>query len=161
MVVDLERSPASAIAGELAEISSSLQSVPPREGRLHRMPVRYGGEYGPDLPAVARRTGLTEEEVVSVHTAREYTCYMLGFTPGFAYLGNLDDRIATPRLETPRLKVPAGSVGIAGNQTGFYGVESPGGWQIIGRLVTTTFDPKRKPPSTVSPGDRVGFVRME
>jgi inhibitor of KinA len=123
--------------------------------------VRYGGEYGPDLGLVARNAKITEEEVVAIHTSREYFCYMLGFTPGFAYLGNLDDRIATPRLETPRLRVPAGSVGIAGNQTGFYGVESPGGWRIIGRLETVTFDARKEPPSTVLPGDRVRFLSVQ
>ena len=131
--------PAAIVARELTSLASSaVPASPARQGRLHLLQVRYGGEYGPDLDFVARKAGITEDEVVRIHTSKEYFCYMLGFTPGFAYLGNLDDRIVAPRLETPRLKVPAGSVGIAGNQTGFYGVESPGGWRIIGRLQTST-----------------------
>jgi KipI family sensor histidine kinase inhibitor len=128
---------------------------------LHQLKVRYGGEHGPDLGFVAKNAGITAEEVVAIHTSREYLCYMIGFTPGFAYLGNLDDKIAAPRLETPRLKVAAGSVGIAGNQTGFYGTESPGGWRIIGRLQAVTFDVGREPPSTILPGDRVRFLSVK
>lgn len=162
LVVDPTRSSEPAIAGELEEIcASALQAGPARTGRLRQLPVRYGGEYGPDLGFVARNAKIAEEEVIAIHTSREYLCYMLGFTPGFAYLGNLDDRITAPRLEAPRLKVPAGSVGIAGNQTGFYGVESPGGWRIIGRLGTATFDLGREPPSTILPGDRIRFLRVE
>jgi len=104
---------------------------------------------------------MTEEEVTAIHTSKDYLCYMLGFTPGFAYLGDLDDRIAAPRLDTPRLRVPAGSVGIAGNQTGFYGVESPGGWRIIGRLESVTFDMGREPPSAILPGDKVRFLSVK
>jgi KipI family sensor histidine kinase inhibitor len=125
------------------------------------LPVKYGGEFGPDIGFVARNAGISEEEVIAIHTSREYLCYMLGFTPGFAYLGDLDDRIAAPRLETPRLKVAAGSVGIAGNQTGFYGVESPGGWRVIGRLRVATFDVRKEPPSSVLPGDRVKFLSVK
>lgn len=161
LLVNLGNSPARAIADELSEIcASSLDHGSAAVGRLHELPVRYGGEEGPDLGFVARNAGIAEEEVIRIHTSRDYLCYMLGFTPGFAYLGNLDDRIATPRLETPRLSVAAGSVGIAGNQTGFYGVESPGGWRIIGKLQAPTFNPTKLPPSTVLPGDRVKFRRV-
>lgn len=161
LLVD-SRSTFSAVGDELAEISSSLPPVTREEsGKLHQLPVRYGGEYGPDLEFVARNSGISEEEVIAIHTSREYRCYMLGFTPGFAYLGDLDDRIATPRLETPRLKVAAGSVGIAGHQTGFYGVESPGGWRLIGRLQAGTFDVRKKPPSSILPGDRVRFLSVK
>jgi inhibitor of KinA len=162
LLVDTTRSTAAAITDELTELcASSLPVGPAAAGRLHQFPVRYGGEDGPDLGFVARNAGITEQEVIAIHTSREYLCYMLGFTPGFAYLGDLDDKIATPRLETPRLKVAAGSVGIAGNQTGFYGVESPGGWRIIGRLQTTTFDVGKEPPSAILPGDRVRFLSVE
>lgn len=123
--------------------------------------VHYGGEDGPDLSALAKNAGLTEDEAVSIHTSRTYTCYMLGFTPGFVYLGDVNDRIATPRRSTPRTRVQEGSVGIAGKQTGFYGVSSPGGWQIIGRLVEKTFNVSRDPPSVIQPGDRVRFKRAD
>ncbi len=162
LLVDTTRSSAQAITNEVKEIcSSSLSAGPARAGRLHRLPVRYGGDDGPDLGFVAGNSGIAEEDVIRIHASREYLCYMLGFTPGFAYLGNLDDKIATPRLETPRLKVAAGSVAIAGNQTGFYGVESPGGWRIVGRLQALTFDAAKNPPSTILPGDRVRFLRVE
>lgn len=162
LLVDTNQSTPQAVDAELSEICAL---IPPAsrasEGRLHELPVRYGGEYGPDIAFVARNAGISEDEVVAIHTSKEYLCYMLGFTPGFTYLGNIDDRIAVPRLETPRLKVAAGSVGIAGNQTGFYGVESPGGWRVIGRLQTKTFDVKNEPPSSVLPGDRVRFLSVK
>jgi KipI family sensor histidine kinase inhibitor len=126
--------------------------------RLVEIPVRYGGEAGPDLPDVAERTGLTPAEVIRLHAAPTYLVYMLGFLPGFPYLGGLDPRLATPRLATPRLRIPAGSVGIGGEQTGIYPVESPGGWAIIGRTHLTLFDPTRAEPCLLAPGDRVRFV---
>ena len=162
LLVDTNQATARAMAEELSKICASIQSAGPRkEGRLHELPVKYGGENGPDIGFVARNAGISEEEVIAIHTSREYLCYMLGFTPGFAYLGDLDDRIAAPRLDTPRMKVAAGSVGIAGNQTGFYGVESPGGWRVIGRLQITTFDAGKKPPSSILPGDRVRFLSVK
>lgn len=126
--------------------------------RLVEIPVVYGGDTGPDLPYVAERTGLAPEEVVRLHAAPTYLVYMLGFLPGFPYLGGLDPRLTTPRLPTPRLKIPAGSVGIGGQQTGIYPVESPGGWAIIGRTSLTLFDPTRPDPCLLAPGDRVRFV---
>ncbi len=131
--------------------------VRPKEFRI---PVVYGGEWGPDLESVAELSGLSVDEVIKIHTSRTYTCYMLGFTPGFIYLGEVDDRIAVPRLERPRLKVPAGSVGIAGKQTGVYGVESPGGWRLIGRTPLKMFDPLRTPPTPIRPGDKVRFYEV-
>ena len=128
-------------------------------GREFELAVRYGGEDGIDLPVVARHAGLTEDEVVATHTSRTYTCYMLGFTPGFVYLGDVDNRIAAPRRATPRTRIDEGSVGIAGEQTGFYGVPCPGGWQIIGRLVEKTFDLSKDPPSMIQPGDRIRFKK--
>lgn len=127
-------------------------------GRLVEIPVLYGGEYGPDLEFVAQYNGLTPEEVIEIHSKPIYRVYFLGFLPGFAYLGGMDERIATPRLEKPRLKVPAGSVGIAGKQTGIYPLESPGGWRIIGRTPLRLFNPPREPPTLLRPGDRVKFV---
>ncbi|MGD0979588.1 MAG: 5-oxoprolinase subunit PxpB [Candidatus Bathyarchaeia archaeon] len=121
------------------------------------VPVVYGGEYGPDLDQVARYHGLNEEQVVKLHSGKEFRVYMIGFVAGFPYLGAVPDEIATPRLETPRLKVPAGSVGIAEKQTGIYPCEAPGGWQIIGRTPLELFDSLRQPPALLEPGDIVKF----
>lgn len=126
-------------------------------GRKIIIPVVYGGEYGPDLTDVARFHGLTEEQVVKIHSGREYRVYMVGFVAGFPYLGEVADEIATPRLETPRLKVPAGSVGIAEKQTGIYPCEAPGGWRIIGRTPSRLFNPLQQPPVLLQLGDIVKF----
>ncbi|NJE10727.1 5-oxoprolinase subunit PxpB [Thermococcus sp. MAR1] len=131
------------------------------EGKLVEVPVVYGGEYGPDLEFVAEYNGLSVDEVIEIHSRPVYRVYFLGFLPGFAYLGGMDDRIATPRLEKPRLKVPAGSVGIAGKQTGIYPLESPGGWRLIGRTPLRLFDPSKEPPTLLQPGDRVRFVPVD
>jgi inhibitor of KinA len=135
-----------------------VRSFATREAHLIEVPVRYGGEHGPDLEFVASHHQLSLKEVVRLHTGREYTVYMMGFTPGFAYMGKLDEKIATPRLETPRIRVAAGSVGIAGAQTGIYPIDSPGGWRLIGWTSLPLFDLKADPPYLFSPGDRVQFV---
>lgn len=122
--------------------------------------VIYGGEAGPDLAAVAERAGCTPADVVERHAARTYRVYMLGFVPGFAYMGRVDATIAMPRHRVPRERVPAGSVGIAGEQTGVYPVASPGGWQLIGRTSTVLFDPTRSQASLLAPGDEVRFVPL-
>lgn len=122
------------------------------------IPVRYGGEEGPDLEAVAAHAGCSPADVIERHAARAYRVYMLGFVPGFAYMGRVDTSIATPRHRVPRERVPAGSVGIAGEQTGVYPVVSPGGWQLIGRTATVMFDSGRAQPSLLAPGDLVRFV---
>jgi inhibitor of KinA len=122
-----------------------------------KIPVVYGGEYGPDLELVAQYHNLTPREVIDFHTRPAYRVYMIGFTPGFPYLGEVPDAIATPRRETPRTLVPKGSVGIAQRQTGIYPVDSPGGWQIIGWTPVKFFDPFGKPPSHLVMGDRVQF----
>ncbi len=127
-------------------------------GRIVEIPVRYGGDDGPDLADVAAHTGLTPEEVVRRHSAGSYTVYFLGFQPGFAYLGGLDPALATPRRSEPRLAVPAGAVGIGGEQTGVYPAAAPGGWQLIGRTELALFEPERDPPSLLAPGDTVRFV---
>lgn len=122
------------------------------------IPTVYGGEFGPDLGFVAQHNGLTEREVVEVHASADYLVYMMGFSPGFPYLGGMSERIAAPRLKTPRTAIPAGSVGIAQQQTGIYPVESPGGWQLIGRTPVRLFDPGRRPPVLVEAGDYLRFV---
>ena len=125
------------------------------------IPVSYGGAGGPDLDAVATFAGCQAAEVVARHSARTYRVYMLGFVPGFAYMGRVDQSIAAPRHRVPRERVPAGSVGIAGLQTGVYPLESPGGWQLIGHTTTVMFDPNRELPSLLKAGDVVRFVPVE
>jgi KipI family sensor histidine kinase inhibitor len=128
------------------------------EGRLVEIPVAYGGEHGPDLGDVAAHTGLTPAEVVRRHSAGEYVVYLLGFLPGFAFMGGLAPELATPRRAEPRTAVPARSVGIGGEQTGIYPLVSPGGWQLIGRTSLDMFDPAAESPTLLRPGDRVRFV---
>ena len=122
------------------------------------VPVRYGGEHGPDLRQVAELHRATAAEIVRLHTARDYMVYLMGFTPGFPYMGRLDEALVTPRLATPRTRVPAGSVGIAGAQTGIYPIDSPGGWQILGRTSLPLFDLSAPEPFLFAPGDTVRFV---
>jgi len=122
------------------------------------IPVCYGGEFGPDMDTVAKTAGLGIEEVIQRHSAPDYLIYMVGFTPGFPFLGGLDEKLFTPRLKTPRMAVPQGSVGIANNQTGIYPITSPGGWQIIGRTPLTLFAPHRENPFLYQAGDRIRFI---
>lgn len=154
--------PLVADADRLADRLRALAAAPPaasgRASRLLEVPVRYGGEDGPDLEAVAREAHLSEARVVALHASVEYRVYMLGFTPGFPYLGRVPEAIALPRLATPRVRVPAGSVGLAGTQTGIYPMESPGGWRLIGRTPLRLYDPARDQPFLLEPGDRVRFV---
>ena len=124
----------------------------------HQIPVAYGGEFGPDLETVAEHAGITIDEVIAIHSGTDYHVFMLGFAPGFPYLGGMDERIACPRLSTPRTRVPAGSVGIAEAQTGVYPNESPGGWQLIGRTPIALFDVDADPPAAMLPGTQVNFV---
>ena len=124
------------------------------------IPVVYGGGYGPDLEWVARYHSMPEEEVIRLHTKDLYHVYMIGFTPGFAYMGELPAVLVTPRKETPRTAVPRGSVGLAQEQTGIYPSESPGGWQIIGRTPLKLFDPDKRPPTLLRMGDQVRFFSI-
>jgi inhibitor of KinA len=125
-----------------------------------RIPVCYGGRFGPDLQDVARASGFTESEVVARHTAPTYRVYMLGFLPGFAYMGTVDPKIVAPRRPTPRVRVPAGSVGIAGAQTGIYPSDSPGGWQLLGRTPFQAFALERSEPFLLKAGDAVQFYSI-
>lgn len=133
------------------EINSQDQS------RRIEISVCYGGELGPDLEYVAKHNGLTVEEVIHIHSSGEYLVYMIGFAPGFPYLGGMSKRIAAPRRSSPRLVIPTGSVGIAGNQTGVYPIETPGGWQLIGRTPLRLFRPEEKNPSLLQSGDVIKF----
>lgn len=144
----------------VSEMLQQGEEAPPLEPRLVDIPTAYGGEFGPDIEFVAEHNGLCPEDVIQLHTSTMYTVYMLGFAPGFTYLGELPAAIATPRLATPRTSVPAGSVGIAGFQTGIYAIATPGGWQLIGRTPVTLFDPLRSPPTVLRPGDQVRFVSI-
>jgi inhibitor of KinA len=128
------------------------------ERRPIDIPVQYGGDAGPDVETVAEWASCSPADVIAWHAARTYRVYMLGFVPGFSYMGRVDSRIAAPRRRVPRDRVPAGSVGIAGEQTGVYPTATPGGWQIIGRTDAVMFDPTRTPASLLRPGDLVRFV---
>lgn len=145
------------LQGLLGQLDSI--EIPPSE--VLEIPVLYGGEEGPDLAFVAEHNGKTPEEVIKIHTSTEYLIYMLGFTPGFTYLGGMSDEIATPRLKTPRVKIPAGSVGIAGSQTGVYPIDSPGGWQLIGRTPVKMYDPNRETPILPEAGQYIKFYAID
>jgi len=147
-----------------AELKARITEVAGRPGsaglpqaKLLTVPVFYGGEYGPDLEGVAGHLGISTDEVIRLHTETMYRVYMIGFTPGYPYMGELPAALAVPRRSTPRTRVPKGSVGIAQRQTGIYSVESPGGWQIIGWTPIELFDPTRQLPSLLEMGDRVKF----
>jgi KipI family sensor histidine kinase inhibitor len=143
-----------------AELYGQAAGAPVPEPRTLEIPVAYGGEYGPDLEAVAALAGRSCDDVIAIHSSAEYLVYFLGFSPGFPYLGGMPESIAAPRLETPRRRVPAGSVAIGGRQTGVYPVASPGGWRIIGRTPLRLFDPGADPPVLLRMGDHVRFVPM-
>ena len=135
-----------------------IQNSESRKPRRIQVPVKYGGEYGPDLDSVAAYHNLQVEDVIRIHSERIYTVYMMGFTPGFPYMGKLDEAIITPRLEVPRTNVPTGSVAIAGAQTGIYPLTSPGGWHLIGQTSLILFAPQSESPFLFAPGDEVKFI---
>ncbi len=145
------------IEQELRKILVVLADAPEPDPRIVEVPVSYGGEFGPDLEFVARHNSLTTDEVIQIHSATDYLVYMIGFAPGFPYLGGMSQRIAAPRRDSPRLKIPVGSVGIAGTQTGVYPIETPGGWQLIGRTPIELFRPQENPPTRLRAGDIVRF----
>lgn len=131
-----------------------------KETPIVEIPVLYGGTQGPDLSYVATHAGISEAEVIALHTAGEYLVYMIGFAPGFPYLGGLNEKITAPRKEIPRGKIAAGAVGIAGTQTGIYPIETPGGWQIIGQTPLKLFDVERQPPALLRAGNKLRFVAI-
>lgn len=145
------------VEAAVAPLLSGLDAAVLPAPRVVEIPVCYGGDFGPDLDELAGRHSLTPDEVVAIHAAGNYLVHMIGFAPGFPYLGGLDERLATPRRETPRTRVPASSVGIGGAQTGIYPIETPGGWHLIGRTPLRLFDPRRSPALLLSAGDGVRF----
>lgn len=159
LAFDSDSDPQQLVSDWLATLDTdSNGSVPVVPVRTHRIPVRYGGEQGPDLEAVAEHCGLSPAEVIRLHTAPLYRVGMLGFAAGFPYLLGMDPRLAMPRRANPRTCVAAGSVGIGGSQTGIYPRQGPGGWQIIGCTELTLFDCQRDPPALAGPGDCIRFV---
>jgi KipI family sensor histidine kinase inhibitor len=140
-------------------LSYQVKQVP-SQGKLVELPAYYGLDAAPDLPALAERAQLSVSEVITIHQAQEYRVYAIGFAPGFAYLGDVDQRIATPRLSTPRAKVPQGAIAIADQQTAVYPSVSPGGWNLIGLCPTKMFNVQAEPTMPVSVGDRVKFCAI-
>ncbi len=143
---------------EIAALLAALPAQTAAERRVWAIPVCYKGEFAPDMADMERLCGLAAAEIVRLHSGRDYKIYMLGFLPGFAYLGGLDERLHAPRLETPRVKIPAGSVGIGGAQTGVYPLDSPGGWRLIGQTPVSLYDPERAEPIFYQAGDYVRFL---
>jgi KipI family sensor histidine kinase inhibitor len=142
---------------QIRKAAGRLAAARVPEPKTVHLPVVYGGSYGPDLQWVADYHGVSREEVIELHAATIYQVYMIGFTPGFAYMGELPAALDTPRRDTPRTAVPKGSIGIAQRQTGVYPVQSPGGWQVIGRTPRELFNPHQWPPALLEMGDRVRF----
>lgn len=155
-----DAAPHDAVVAELSELLADLSHEALPAPRVVEIPVCYGGDLGPDIADVARLHGITEDDVIRRHAAGNYLVHMVGFMPGFAYLGGLDPDLATPRRNAPRTAVPAGAVGIGGQQTGVYPMVSPGGWNLIGRTPRQIFDIARAEPCLLATGDRVRFRPM-
>ena len=145
------------VRDEMTQLADSFHRTP----RRLEVPIRYGGASGLDLETVAAAKNISIADVIRIHSEREYTVYMMGFTPGFPYLGTLDERLSMPRMESPRTLVKAGSVAIAGSQTGIYPLDSPGGWHLIGWTPLTLFNPTSESPFLFTPGDTVKFIPLE
>lgn len=143
--------------GWIDQLIAELPETEEEKSRVINIPVCYGTDYGPDLGFVAEHNGLTKEDVIDIHSSRDYLVYMIGFAPGHPYMGGMSDKIATPRRDSPRMKIPARSVGVAGMQTGIYPIETPGGWQLIGKTPIQLFRPNDEPPSLLKPGDTIRF----
>jgi KipI family sensor histidine kinase inhibitor len=144
----------------IEDMEETLEKIKTESCKVVKIPVCYGEEFGPDIENVANSASLCKEDIVKLHSDPEYLIYMIGFTPGFPFLGGLNEKLFTPRLKTPRMAVPEGSVGIANNQTGMYPIESPGGWQIIGRTPLKLFAPQRKNPFLYKAGDKIKFISI-
>lgn len=146
-----------ALREQLEKVLSQAGLEQAKKRKVYEIPVFYGGEQGPDLAQVAEYSKKTVEEVIRIHSEPEYLIYMLGFTPGFPYLGGMDKSIAVPRLKKPRVKIPAGSIGIAGEQTGIYPLDSPGGWQLIGQTPVKLYDPGKEKAILLEAGSFIKF----
>ncbi len=157
VIFDLDRSDHFAVKRQLHSALDNLQSLDSSSGELVTLPVYYSAESGPDLEIIAENAQLDVDQVIEIHQQQEYRVYAIGFAPGFAYLGEVDERIAAPRLATPRQKVPRGAVAIADRQTAVYPAVSPGGWNLIGLCPTRMFDPGRNPSMPIKVGDRIRF----
>ncbi|MCF6095065.1 5-oxoprolinase subunit PxpB [Microaerobacter geothermalis] len=149
------------LCNRLEQVFYEMKQVTLPPAQVITIPTLYGGEYGPDLFYVAKYHGMTVEELIQVHSQPDYLIYMMGFVPGFPYLGGMNEKIATPRLENPRSAIPAGSVGIAGAQTGIYPIETPGGWRLIGRTPIRLYDPSDKNPVLLKAGDYLRFQAID
>lgn len=162
LIYDLYKTDYSRLCSQIPSLLAEAKGrASERSAKLVELPVYYSEESGPDLRVMASQTGLSISDIVDLHQAREYRVYAIGFAPGFAYLGEVDERIARPRLATPRPRVPQGSVGIAGRQTAVYPSVSPGGWNLIGRCPLLMFDMQAEPPMPVEVGDRVRFFAID
>ncbi len=161
IVYDPWRTDHLSVAHRVREALAHMEAGEQAQGRQVTLPVYYGKEVGEDLAALAERAGLSTDQVIELHAGTEYRVYAIGFAPGFAYLGQVDERIAAPRLATPRQKVPRGAVAIADRQTAVYPAVSPGGWNLIGRCPVRMFDPKAEPSMPVTVGDRVRFEPID
>lgn len=155
-----DRRPYEAVCVRVRELLKAVKDSADVQQKVVKIPVLYGGEYGPDLDFVAKHNGLTADEVIAIHKAGDYTVHMIGFAPGFPFIGGMSERIGAPRQKSPRLKIPARSVGIAGVQTGVYPIETPGGWQLIGRTPLELFLPEENPPSLLAAGDKIRFYEI-
>ena len=141
----------------IQRVENTLEKIEIEPWKVVEIPVCYGKKFGPDMENVQKIHGLTTQQIILLHSTPEYLIYMVGFTPGFAFLGGLDEKLFTPRLATPRMRVPEGSVGIANNQTGMYPIASPGGWQLIGKTPLKLFAPDRANPFLYKAGDKIKF----
>lgn len=148
------------LAMEIRRLAAQAETAEEKSGRLLKIPCCYGARFGPDLADMEKHTGLYRDEIIAIHSSTDYKVYMLGFLPGFVYLGGLDPRLHIPRLSVPRLKIPKGAVGIGGSQTGVYPLDSPGGWRLIGGTPVDFYDPGRSEPVLCRPGDYIRFVSV-
>ncbi|MDH5354420.1 MAG: 5-oxoprolinase subunit PxpB [Gammaproteobacteria bacterium] len=161
VIYDLNRSDPFAVRSALRQALLNLEQAESNSGKLVTLPVYYSEESGPDLGIIAERGNISINEVIEFHQQQEYRVYAIGFAPGFAYLGEVDERIAAPRLSTPRQKVPRGAVAIADRQTAVYPAQSPGGWNLIGLCPTRMFNPEQQPSMPVQAGDRIRFEAID
>ena len=161
MIYDPSQTNPEILTQHLDNLKDQLEDLELPPPKTVEIPVCYGGENGPELAFVSEHTGLSEKEIIKIHSDLDYQIFMIGFTPGFPFLGGMDERLSTPRLKTPRTLVPAGSVGIANNQTGMYPVDSPGGWQLIGRTPLRLFSPEKENPFLYAAGDKIRFKPID